>query len=200
MRRVMLLAAVAALVPGLAMVASASSVPVEGMPQIAFGHPEQGRLLVGQTVWQLLIFAALVYLMAEVVLPRVGAVIEDRHRRIAVDLEAAQAAKAEADAAMAAHRSASEQARAEARAAVAKALQDSQADTDARSAEVTARLSRQIAEAEGRIDAARDKAMESMRGIATDTAEALVAKMIGRADRAALDAAVGRALEARGRM
>ena len=59
--------------PSLAFAASTSAVPVEGMPQLAFGHPEQGRLLVGQMVWQLLIFAALVYLMAAVALPRVGA-------------------------------------------------------------------------------------------------------------------------------
>ncbi len=199
MRPVTFLAALAVTLPSLAIAASTSAVPVEGMPQLAFGHPEQGRLLVGQIVWQLLIFAALVYLMAEVALPRVGAVIEDRHRRIAADLEAAQAAKVEADAAMAAHRSASADARAEARAAVAGALQASQAETDAKSAELTARLNGQIAEAEGRINAARDKAMGSMRGIATDTAEALVTKLIGRADRAALDAAVERALDARGR-
>jgi F-type H+-transporting ATPase subunit b len=199
MRRVMLLAAVAATLPTIAMAASSSAVPVEGMPQLAFGHPEQGRLLVGQVVWQLLIFAALVFLMAQVALPRVGAVIEERHRRIAADLEAAQAAKAEADAAMASHRASTEAARAEARAAVADAVQAAQAESDAKAAALAARLNAQITEAEANIDAARGTAMRAIRGVATDTAEALVARLVGRADRAAVEAAVGRALEASGR-
>jgi F-type H+-transporting ATPase subunit b len=199
MRRIMFLAALAAALPTFAIAASSSAVPVTGMPQLAFGHPEQGRLLIGQMVWLLLIFAALYFMMANVALPRVGAVIEGRHARIAADLEAAQAAKLEADAAMAAHRSATEAARAEARAAVATAVQAAQADSDAKSAELAARLNTQIAEAEARIDAARAAAMGAIRGVATDTAEALVARLVGRADRATVEAAVGRVLASSGR-
>jgi F-type H+-transporting ATPase subunit b len=195
----MLLAALAAILPTMAMAASSSAVPVEGMPQLAFGHPEQGRLLVGQMVWLLLIFAAMYYLMANIALPRVGAVIEGRHARIAADLEAAQAAKLDADASMAAHRSATEAARAEARAAVAGAVHAAQADADAKSAALAARLNKQIAEAEAQIDAARASAMGAIRGVATDTAEALVARLVGRADRATVEAAVGRVLASSGR-
>jgi F-type H+-transporting ATPase subunit b len=199
MRRVTLLAAIAATLPAVAFAASTSAIPVEGMPQLAFGHPEQGRLLVGQAIWLLFIFAALVFLMANVALPRVGAVIERRQSRIAADLEAAQAAKAEADAAMAAHRAANEEARAQARAAVASAMHAAQTETDAKAEALNARLNAQIAEAEARIDASRTTAMGALRGVATDTAEALIAKLVGRADRAAVEAAVGRELTARGR-
>ena len=199
MRRVTLLAAIAATLPAVAFAASTSAIPVEGMPQLAFGHPEQGRLLVGQAIWLLFIFAALVFLMANVALPRVGAVIERRQSRIAADLEAAQAAKAEADAAMAAHRAANEEARAQARAAVASAMHAAQTETDAKAEALNARLNAQIAEAEARIDASRATAMGALRGVATDTAEALIAKLVGRADRAAVEAAVGRELTARGR-
>ncbi|WP_198372813.1 F0F1 ATP synthase subunit B family protein [Roseomonas rosulenta] len=199
MRRVMFLAALAAALPTIAIAASSSAVPVQGMPQLAFGHPEQGRLLVGQMVWLLLIFAALYFLMANVALPRVGAVIEGRHARIAADLEAAQAAKAEADAAMAAHRAATEAARAEARAAVTNAVQAAQAESDAKAAALAARLNKQIAEAEAQIDAARAAAMGAIRGVATDTAEALVTRLVGRADRPVVEAAVGRILATSGR-
>ena len=199
MRRVTLLAALAATLPAMAFAASTSAIPVEGMPQLAFGHPEQGRLLVGQAIWLLFIFAALVFLMANVALPRVGEVIERRQSRIAADLEAAQAAKAEADAAMAAHRAATEDARAQARAAVATAMQAAQTETDAKAEALSARLNAQIAEAEARIDASRTAAMGALRGVATDTAEALIAKLVGRADRAAVEAAVGRELTLRGR-
>lgn len=199
MRRVMFLAALAAALPTIAIAASTSAVPVDGMPQLAFGHPEQGRLLVGQMVWLLLIFAAMYFLMANVALPRVGAVIESRHARIAADLEAAQAAKLEADASMAAHRSATDAARAEARAAVAGAVHAAQDDADAKSAALAARLNKQIADAEAQIDAARASAMGAIRGVATDTAEALVARLVGRADRATVEAAVGRVLASSGR-
>ena len=199
MRRVTMMAALAAALPTVAMAASSGSVPVEGMPQLAFGHPEQGPLLIGQVVWQLIIFGALVYIMAYVALPRVGAVIENRHNRITADLEAAQAAKTEADAAMAAHRAATEQARASARASVANALHAAQADTDAKSAALNARLNAQVAEAEARIDASRAAAMGALRGVATDTTEALLSKLVGKADRAAVEAAVTRELAARGR-
>jgi F-type H+-transporting ATPase subunit b len=199
MRRVTTLAALAATLPIAALAAPTGSIPVEGMPQLAFGHPEQGPLLIGQIVWQLIIFGALVYIMAHIALPRVGAVIENRTARINADLEAAQAAKTEADAAMAAHRAATEQARASARASVATALQAAQADSDAKSAALNARLNAQIAEAEARIDASRTSAMGALRGVATDTTEALLTKLVGRADRAAIDAAVTRELAARGR-
>jgi len=200
MRRVLMLAALAATLPVAAMAGATSATPVEGMPQLAFGHPEQGRLLVGQVVWQIIIFGSLIYLMAHVVLPRVGAVIEGRQARIAADLEAAQAAKTEADAALAAHRAVTEEARASARASVAAALQTAQAETDARSDALTARLNAQIAEADVRIDASRAAAMSALRDVAVDTAEALVSKLVGRADRAAVEAAVGRELTARGRV
>lgn len=199
MRRVLSLAALAAILPTVAMAAGSAEVPVEGMPQLAFSHPEQGRLLVGQVVWQLLIFIALVYMMAKVALPRVGAVIEERHNRIAADLEAAQAAKAEADAAMAAHRAATEAARAEARASVANAVQAAQSEADAKAAALNTRLNAQIAEAEAKIEAARTAAMGALRGVATDAAEALVSRLVGKADRATIEAAVGRELAARGR-
>jgi F-type H+-transporting ATPase subunit b len=195
----MFLAALAAALPGIAIAASTSAVPVDGMPQLAFGHPEQGRLLIGQIVWLLLIFAALYFIMANIALPRVGAVIEGRHARIAADLEAAQAAKLEADAAMAAHRASTEAARAEARAAVAGAVHAAQADADEKSAALAARLNKQIADAEAQIDAARASAMGAIRGVATDTAEALVARLVGRADRATVEAAVGRVLASSGR-
>jgi F-type H+-transporting ATPase subunit b len=41
--------------------------------------------------------------------------------------------------------------------------------------------------------------MGAIRGVATDTAEALVTRLVGRADRATVEAAVGRVLASRGR-
>ena len=81
-----------------------------GMPQLNFGHP----LVVAQVVWLLIIFGLLYVVMERVALPGVARVLEERRRRIDGDLEAAQAAKARADEAMAEHRSATARARARA--------------------------------------------------------------------------------------
>ena len=93
MRRILLAMTLSAVLPALSWAASsAGGPPVEGMPQLAFGHPVQGPLLIGQVVWQVIIFFALFLLLAFVALPRLGAVIDNRRQRIEADLEAARAA------------------------------------------------------------------------------------------------------------
>lgn len=163
------------------------------MPQLDFSNP----LIIAQIVWLLIIFGALYYMLSAYALPRVENVLAERASRIASDLEAAQAMKAEADAAMAAHREATMKARAEAQSAIAAAMQQAQAEAAARSEALNARLNSQIAEAEARIAASRDAAMGALRQVASETATSLVYKLAGRADGAAVDAAVGRALAAR---
>lgn len=187
----------AATLPSLALAAAGGAEPVPGMPQLAFGHPTQGRYLLANVFWLLVIFGALYYVMAHYALPQVGQVLESRAARITADLEAAQAAKAEADAAMAALREATARARAEAQSEIATALAASQEAAQARSDELAARLARQIEEADARIAAARNAAMGALRDVAADTAQSLVAKLTGRADAAAIGGAVDRALAAR---
>jgi F-type H+-transporting ATPase subunit b len=184
--------------PALALAATGGAAPpVEGMPQLAFGHPLQGRYLVSNIFWLLVIFGVLYFVMSKYALPQVGEVLEARAARIAADLEAAQAAKAEADAAMTAHREATAKARAEAQARIAEALQGAQQQAQARSDELAARLAKQIEEADARIAAARDAAMGAIRQEATDTTAALVARLGVQADQGVVNAAVDRALAAR---
>jgi F-type H+-transporting ATPase subunit b len=168
-----------------------------GMPQLNFGHP----LVIAQVIWLLIIFGLLYAVMSQVALPGVAAVLEERRRRIDGDLEAAQAAKARADAALAEHRAATARARSEGQAAIAEAVQRAQAEAAARSEELNARLNAQIETAERRIAAARDSAMGALRQVSADTAEALVSRLVGgaAADRAAVERAVDGELAARGR-
>lgn len=164
------------------------------MPQLDFGNP----LMIAQIVWLLIIFGVLYYVLATYALPRVEAVLEDRRRRIEGDLEAAQAAKAEADAAIAAHRDATRKARAEAQASIAAAMQSAQVESAQRSEALAARLAKQISAAEARIDAARDSAMGALRQVSTETTEALLQRLTGQSEQAAVGPAVDRALAARG--
>ncbi len=167
-----------------------------GMPQLNFGHP----LVIAQVVWLLVIFGLLYVVMAQVALPGVASVLEERRRRIDGDLEAAQAAKGRADEALAEHRAATAKARAEGQAAIAEAVGRAQAEAGARSEELNARLNAQIEQAEKRIAAARDSAMGALRQVSADTAEAVVSRLIGGGtDRAVVERAVDGELAARGR-
>ncbi len=167
-----------------------------GMPQLNFGHP----LVIAQVVWLLIIFGLLYLVMAQVALPGVASVLEERRRRIDSDLEAAQAAKGRADAALAEHRAATAKARAEGQAAIAEAVGRAQAEAAVRSEELNARLNSQIEAAERRIAAARDSAMGALRQVSADTAEAVVSRLVGgAADRAAVERAVDSELAVRGR-
>ena len=166
-----------------------------GMPQLDFGNP----LMLAQVVWLLIIFGVLYYVLAHIVLPRFEGGLETRRARIQGDLEAARAAKAEADAAMDAHRSATARSRTEAQSAIAEALAAAQADAGTKAAALNARLNEQIAAAEARIAASRDSAMGALREVATDTTDALVKRLTGLSEPAAIQAAVQRELAAQGR-
>jgi len=198
MRRLLLAMTLSAM-PALAWAASsAGGPPVEGMPQLAFGHPVQGPLLIGQVVWQVVIFFVLFLLLAFVALPRLGSVIENRRQRIEADLEAARTAMQSADAAIAAQREATQAARAEAQAAVNAAMQSAQQEMDAKAEALNAALAKQIGDAEARIDQGRKAALGAVRQVAGETVDALLAKLGAASDAARVQAAVAREATARG--
>ncbi len=192
MRRTFVAALMAAL-PSLALAATEAE-PVPGMPQLAFGHAQQGPLLIAQVVWLLIIFGVLYVVLRNVALPRVAEVLDDRRRRIETDLEAAREAKERADVAIAEQRAATQRARAEAQAAIARAVQEATAEAAKRAEVLNAQLNAQIAAAEQRIAASRNAAMGALKPAAIDTAVAMVAKLVGRADQQAATRAVERVL------
>ncbi|MCQ4162610.1 F0F1 ATP synthase subunit B' [Roseomonas sp. GC11] len=180
----------------LAMAASTTAaLAADGMPQLDFGNP----MMLAQVVWLLIIFGVFYYVLSGIVLPKAASVLEERRSRIEGDLEAARAAKAEADAAMAAHQAATARARAESQAAITAAMEAAQAEAAARTAALNERLAQQISSAEARIATARDAAMGALREVATDTANALVHRLTGISNEAAVAAAVQRELAAQGK-
>ncbi len=187
-----------AALPAMAQVAAEHGRPESsggGMPQLDFANP----WTIAQVVWMLIIFGALYFVMAQYALPQVEGVLAARRARIEGDLETAQAAKLRADAAMAEHQAATAKARAEAQGAINAATTQAQTEAAARSEALNAKLAAQIDAAEQRITASRDAAMGALRSVAADTAEALVTRLTGLADRAAVEQAVGAELAARGR-
>jgi F-type H+-transporting ATPase subunit b len=178
------------LAAGLALVpAGAWAAETGGMPQFQFGN----ELTRSQIVWMVLIFLVLYLLLARWALPEVASVLEERARRIAADLDAAKAAKVEADAAVAELTAATRNARAEAQAEIAAAARAAREAATRRAAALNERLEAELRAAEARIDAARREAMGALREVAGETARAMIERLTGRppgsaAIEAALDA------------
>ncbi len=165
------------------------------MPQLNFNNV----LVTSQVVWMALIFAALYFLLSRWALPQVATVIDERAARIGADLDTARLAKAEADAAVAEVHEATRRASTEAQAAIATAMAAAKSEAAEQARVANEKLDAQLAQAEQRIAAARTAAMAALRDVATETADAVLARLTGQpTDRAAVSGAVGSALAARG--
>jgi F-type H+-transporting ATPase subunit b len=181
--------------PSLALLAMPAAAHAAGMPQLDFANP----LTLTQVYWGAAIFIVLYVLASRVGLPKVGAVIEQRAANIAADLQAAQAQKAQADAAVADLTATIQRSRAEAQAAINQAVDLAKAEAAQQAAALNARLEQQLKAAEARINEARGAAMQALHQVATDTATTVIARLTGAApDPRHVDRAVAAALSARG--
>lgn len=168
--------------------------PAEG------GHggfpPFQSQTYASQLIWLVVAFVLLYGLMSKWALPRVGAIIEGRQKRIDDDIADAGKLKTQSDEAVAAY----EKALADARAR-AQAIANETRDTQAAAAEVRRKsledeLNVKLADAEKTIAATKTAAMSNVRGIAEDAARAIVERLTGTApSEQAVTAAVADALK-----
>lgn len=165
------------------------------MPQLDFANP----LMMSKLVWLLIIFGFLYFILKNYALPQVASVLDERAARIAADLDAARDAQAAGEAALAEIRAATAAARAEAQAAIAAAMLEAQTKSAAQAAEINARLVAQVAKAEQQVRAARDQAMGALRGVAGETATAMLDRLAISAPANDVTAAVDRAATQGGR-
>lgn len=164
------------------------------MPQF-----QQTAFFLPQIVWLAITFITLYFLMAKVALPKIGAVLDERQRKIDDNLDKAAQLKAEAEAAVAAYEKALAESRAHAHAVIKEASERLAKQAEDRTRELNAKLADQIKAGETRIAAAKDKAMASVREVATDIAGAAIARLVGTAaEQAQVEAAVATALKEQG--
>jgi len=156
--------------------------------------PFQSEHFPSQLLWLAVSFVLLYVLMSKIALPRVGAILADRSKRISDDLAAAERLKEQSNAAHAAYEKSLAEARSRAQ-SIASATRDKHAaEAEATQKQLEAKLHERLAAAEQSITATRTAAMGNVRSIAAETAAAIVERLIGRAPAdhevaAALDAA-----------
>ena len=145
----------------------------------------------GQIVWLLVIFVALYVVLAKVLLPKVSGTIATREATIGGDIAEARRLKDEAEAQAAAAAADLAEARKRSQKLASEAKAKAHAEAAVSQASEEDRLAAQLATAEAGIAAAREQAMGNVRGIASETAEAIVEKLTGKApDAAELEAAL----------
>jgi len=142
-----------------------------GLPQL---NPHS---FVPQLFWLAISFIGLYVLMSRLVLPRIGNTIMRREEKILSDLDRAQTLRNEAANILAAYEKTMGDARGEAQGIVRAASEAMAAEAAKRGAETSAKVAQQIKNAESRIAAARAQALEQLRQVAGDVAQAAVAKL-----------------------
>jgi len=166
----------------------------EGMPQLNFANP----LTLGQAFWMLVIFLVLYWLLKSWELPQVAEVVEARAASIQADLETAQKAKHQADAAVAELMALSQQAHAAAQKTISGHVDAAKAAAAAEAEAANHALEARLVEAEAQITAARNNAMGALKQVATDTVGSIVERLLGMTPpAAAIDGAVDSAMTSR---
>jgi F-type H+-transporting ATPase subunit b len=132
-----------------------------------------------QLIWLAISFVALYFLMARVALPRISDVLEEREFKISDALRKAEGLRDDAEDAAAEYEKMMADARAKAQDEVRAVRERAAAEAAKRHAELNERLAADIAAAEGRIAAARDKAVAGVREIAEELSAAAIERLLG---------------------
>ena len=152
-------------------------VPAPG-PKKVF-PPLDTSTFASQFFWLAITFALLYYLLSRVALPRIGEVIEERRDRIQRDLDEAARLKDETAKALASYEQAMSDARGKAQAIAGDARSRITAEVDKERGRVETQIASKIADTERRIVATKTAALERVNEIVTDTAGAIVNKLVG---------------------
>jgi len=152
-----------------------------------------------QLIWLAITFVALYFLMSRIALPRINEVLSARQQKIDGDLARAESLKAEAETVLATYQKTMADARATAQAEIQRTQAELAKVATEREHAFGATLAKQSAEAERRIDAARQTALADLRNVAVDLTQSVTRKLVGlELPRSAAEAAVKAAAGERG--
>lgn len=144
------------------------------MPQI-----EQISTFVSQIFWLVITFGLLYFVMWKIAIPRIVAVLQDRQERINDDLEKAESLRNEAAGVLEAYEKTVAEGRVRAQTILREATDLNNKAAADRQAALGEQLAQQTADAEARINAAREEAIANIRTVAVETAQAVALRLSG---------------------
>jgi len=141
---------------------AAGSGEATGLPQLDISTWPNQLLWLGVT------FTIGYILMAKVITPRIGGVLDARRRTVSDDLKRAKEADAEAKDMKQSYEAALEEARTKAAEAASKAMAEAKAQAEAAEAELSAKLAKKTKAAETKLAKMRDEAMANIDDVAKE--------------------------------
>jgi len=132
-----------------------------------------------QLFWLVVSFVVLYLLMSRLALPGVKRVLKKREEKISGDLAQAQQLKDQAEQILQAYQQSLAQARSEAQRLQREAADAATAEAARQHAAIAQRIGQQVSEAERNISAQRDQAIAGLRAVATEVAQAALARLTG---------------------
>ena len=154
--------------------AHSTAVGVPGENHSGVFPPMDTQFFPSQLLWLAITFGLFYWVLEKAILPRIGGILENRRDRIALDLDAAERMKRDADEALAAYEQDLAAARSRSHQIAAEARDAAKADADAERAEVEAGLDRHLEAAQLRIGEIKQAALADVGQIA----EAATAEML----------------------
>lgn len=158
--------------------------------------PFNKETFASQLVWLAIFFVALYAIIAKLAIPRIGGIVEARRSRVDGDIAEAGRFKDQSDAALRAYEKSLADARSRAQALANETRDKLHAEAEQTRKRLEGELNIKLADAEKTIAATKSAAMANVRGIAVDTASAIVQRLTGTAPAApAVEAAVADVLK-----
>ena len=145
------------------------------MPQIS----QLPVIFFSQLFWLLVVFGVIFFGIGRGMLPKIQSTVDAREKKIAEDLERAQAARAEAEETEAAWRARMDAARAEAARLAQEAKQSSARDTEARVKAAADKISLKVESSEAKIREALSAARSEIETVAGDATRLMVERLTG---------------------
>ena len=166
---------------------------------VAEGHktfpPFDPKTFGSQLFWLVILFGLLYIVMSRVALPKVGAILEARDKKIAGDLAEAARMKEASDAAVAAYEQALAEARQNAHAIAQKARDAAKAEAATDRTRIETELNKKLGASEAEIARVKTEALGSVDAIARDAVEAIVEALVGtKVEKAQVASAVAAAM------
>jgi F-type H+-transporting ATPase subunit b len=141
--------------------------------------PMDAQYFPSQLLWLAISFGLFYVILKKAILPRLGGIIENRRDRIALDIEAAERMKADADVALAAYEQELAGARERSHKIAVEARDAAKVEADAERARIEGDLDAKLEAARLRIDQIKQSALADVGAIAEEATQSIVTAVAG---------------------